>query len=707
MRDPLDAGRTIEMFTDARPVNEFAQRAKILLDRNIPVVMVRAGEKGAFQNGWQNSLITSETDPRLSDSQFANCNTGAVALARVGGIWVFEVDSGDVFEKIKADTGHDLVTECPTFMVRSRVGRGHLYYLQTEASIKMGNVAQSYGPFSARVNNSYVVGPESHRTDTGTKYEIVSDAPLASAPEWLVQWLLDQRKKDDVKAEVKRSERGLVRHGFIHPWLVSECGKMRNAGMTVEEIEAVILRRAHEECEAPIDEDKVKQVAHSMEKYEPGQNTNLFLNQKPDAPPAAPPLEIDTSAAMLRPEFPHWAITGTSIWNGLVVPALESSSKHAEFIYMAAAQTVMNYLSGRVTIGLHKVRFNLFLGFVSPYGEFFKSSSCQLAHEYCRFMGLCESCSKNTKNSNGKTLIGQAGSPEGFGLRMINANCQRAILYNDELGKFVKKAGIESSSFADDLLTWYESGEFGNNVTSEKNSFHFESGSYTFGWLWCTTDRGFNRHWPKLAGIASGLEDRMFFVVSPEKPKPTVPFHDPLFVEGAAETRRRIDAAIQKEKYEFEDPDYFSKQVAGMDPRSMALVIKLALFLAIDMGKDAIDDDIIERALALVKYRNAASTFLEPIEADNQQGRLQKEIIRELKQNGGQMTYRNLCLNLDYSRYGIDVWNRAYKTMLPYGIDEGIICEWQAQTTTGKRSTRMVGLIKYEDDAETETVMAA
>lgn len=147
----------------------FAQRAKILLDRNIPVVMVRAGEKGAFENGWQNNLITSVTDPRLSDPRFVGCNTGAVAQAQIGGIWIFEVDSADVFEQIKKDTGHDLVTECPTFMVRSRTGRGHLYYLQTDASIKMGNVPQSYGPFSARVNNAYVVGPASHRADCASR----------------------------------------------------------------------------------------------------------------------------------------------------------------------------------------------------------------------------------------------------------------------------------------------------------------------------------------------------------------------------------------------------------------------------------------------------------------------------------------------------------------------------------------------------------
>ena len=134
-----------------------------------------------------------------------------------------------------------------------------------------------------------------------------------------------------------------------------------------------------------------------------------------------------------------------------------------------------------------------------------------------------------------------------------------------------------------------------------------------------------------------------------------------------------------------------------MDPRSMDLVQKLCLYLCVDMG-DRHQDEHIDRALALVQYRNQAAAFLDPIEADNKQAQHQKETIRELRQHRGKMPYRQLCLNLDYHRFGADVWKRAYYTMLPSGNDEGTICEWQEPTTPGKRATRMVGLIKYDDD---------
>ena len=54
----------------------------------------------------------------------------------------------------------------------------------------------------------------------------------------------------------------------------------------------------------------------------------------------------------------------------------------------------------------------------------------------------------------------------------------------------------------------------------------------------------------------------MFYVVSPEKPKPTVPYADPTF-ESATETRKRIDAAVAQKQFGFEDPQFVIEMVSG------------------------------------------------------------------------------------------------------------------------------------------------
>lgn len=606
-------------------------------------------------------------------------------------------------EKYERETGRKFPE---TLLVRSSVvddahggtiAKGHWYFKHTPRTLALtANIPESKtgGLFSLRLHNQYVASIGSLHPDTKQPYIIAEAYPVLQMPDELLEWLLKQVVEEPT-ASVKPAERRLWRHGEIHPALISHVGGLLNKGVHGQPLIDAAIQWAHESCEAPIDEPKiVKETKDCESRYGVGKDENLLLTQGQPVAAQADKLELDTTGLAARPVFPLWTLFGTSVYDGLIQPAIKESSKHAEFIALPAIQLMLNYLSGKVEIGtLHHTNLNLFVGLISPYGKFFKSSSCQLAHDYFRCVGISRVYGPDVKTAEGQIIIMQAGSSEGFGLKMQGCNAKNGLLFNDELGKLVAKAGIENSSFASDILSWYESGQFGNNTKNHKTNFNFENGTYTFGWLWCTTDRGFNRHWPKLAGISSGLEDRMFFVVCPETPKATVPLQTPNFFSGAIETKRRIDKAIQQKQFQFEDFKAFSAKVSDLDPRSMALVEKLALYLAVDLGLSEIDIDCVERAVALVGYRNQATRFLSPIEAENQQGRLQKEMIRELQQRNGKMPRREFCRNLDYTRYGLDVWNRAYGTML----QAKILVEFDEETTPGKRATKMVGLVKLDD----------
>jgi hypothetical protein len=126
----------------------------------------------------------------------------------------------------------------------------------------------------------------------------------------------------------------------------------------------------------------------------------------------------------------------------------------------------------------------------------------------------------------------------------------------------------------------------------------------------------------------------------------------------------------------------------------MDLSRKLALYFAVDMGASVIENEHVDRALALVKYRNQAAAFLAPIEAVDEGGRLQKEILRELRQNKGKMRYRDLCRALDYSSMELFKWNRIFNGL----IGAGLVHDFTEATTAGKRETRMIGLAKPEED---------
>ena len=538
----------------------------------------------------------------------------------------------------------------------------------------------------------YVLSAYSLHPD-GPEYSVAHRAALAPLPAGLLDRL--KSTKPQTHTEVQRNDEGKIVHGQVHNWMLREAGRLRGLGLGEEAIRVALRELVEKNVAPPIDWTKVDTMAKSICSFPEGRPTELLFTQASQtAVSLAPPPEIDTNPSASRPVFPVWALKGTSLYENLVEPAIATSSKHAEFIAMPAIQLFLNYLSGHITLGIRKMNLNLFVGLVSPYGEFFKSTSCALAQEYFNFIGMSFAAGRDSKSADNKIAISMAGSPEGFGIQMQKLNAKRAILFNDELGKFVAKAGIESSAFSSDLLSWYGSAPFGNNTTNPKNAFNFQANDYCFSWCWNTTDRGFNRHWPRLAGISSGLEDRMFFVVSPEQPKPAAPYTDPNYVERAVRTRQLVDKAINQGKYEFDSPETFASKVSGLDPRSIDLAGKLALYFAIDTGSTVVDDEHIERAMALVEYRNQAAAFLAPIEADNKEGRLQKEIVRELQQNRGKLSYRKLCLNLDYKRYGTYEWDRAYKGLLKVND----ICEFFEETTPGKRPSRMTGLVKQEDE---------
>lgn len=679
----------------------FYEIAKPMADKGVPQIRLRPNSKVALDAGWPEVATTELGKLALLSSTSPTSNSASVAKAVIGGFCFFEIDSPDVLKRIEAETGKTIPN---TFRVRSRPGRGHYYFRHTLASIALGNVSQTYikgQDFSFRADREYVVSAQSIHPTTGTPYTALDpSAPIIEIPDWLVQWIEAQKieKKSTVQEDAPRNEAGLVPHGAIHGYLVSQAGRLRSMGLKVDDIESALLALAHEHCAPPLDDEKIKQVARSMDNYEQGKPTELALTQAQALEGEDGKLSfeedveslIDASGVIELPVFPEWVLVGTSIGEGLVKPAVLTSSKHPQFLFFPAMQLLMNYISGKVEIGLGKrTRFNTFVLLISPFGKFFKSSSVELAQKYFKNIGLLQSYTNNSKMTEGRVMLSQAGSAEGFCLAMDRVNCKNAIMYADELSDFVAKAGIESASLGSKLLMFYDSAETSNLVKRAKDSYTLEAGTYTFGWIACTTDRAFPRLWAQVSGAGTGISDRVLFIPSPAEPIPPKKFHDPLFVDSA-KTRQLVDKAVNQKHFEYTDTDEASEQMNGMNPRSMQMVENFALAFAIDLGLSKIDNDCIERAKAVVDFTDASAEHLQLIEADNKDGRLQKEIVREIRKNGGRMSYRDLCQALDYVRHGLDNWKRCYNALKT----EKLIFEFYRRST--RRPIRMVGL-KLQD----------
>jgi hypothetical protein len=267
----------------------FYDRALPMLDRGWSVIRLGEKSKIASDAKWQELATTDSDQVYKWDVASPRSNCGLVA--KPDGNWAFEVDDANVIGRIEAETGH---TMPETLTVMSSPGKKHFHFKQSDASREMGNVAQTAEcPYSARVNNGYVLSPFSIHPKTGKPYEIVSNAEIVEAPEWLILWLkakkIDKKKSTTVDANVS------VIEGGRNNSLASIGGKLRNGGFDHEFILAALLDANEKRCSPPLSGTEVKTIAASVSRYEPAKEFHLTIAGKP--PEQSGPTNVAATAA--------------------------------------------------------------------------------------------------------------------------------------------------------------------------------------------------------------------------------------------------------------------------------------------------------------------------------------------------------------------------------------------------------------------------
>jgi hypothetical protein len=649
------------------------------------------------ESEWQ-GIVQSWIDDKAG--AFPDCNCAVIAKPYER-LFIDEDDSAAFRRGYEQWSGESFPK---TYTTSARTNRYQSHWLQTDATRKMGNVGQQ-ATFSVRQHNLYVLAEGSQHKNGVDIYRCVIDAPVVAMPDKLVEYILFLRKRDKAPSAVAMDaivltgtdEQKLqqfiaafpdesIPYGMHDVTLISIAGKFRQTFKMNAEQMYPLLVDICERCCAGYGsdyEDMCWKKAQSAARYEiKPQGHELISSAAQAAQPTAnqsqlgavaveteePEPEIEDSQIAKRPVFPLWVLAGTSLGEHLVKPATEHSSKYPELIFIPAVQMYLNALALHVKLK-DKPRAvpNMFVGVIAPYGQYFKSTCCELGHEYFRYMGLARKHTRDVKNAEGKAIITSVGSTEGLGKAMTAVNAKKCLLYFDELGKVAGKIGIENSSFGEDLLTMYESGDFGNLTKDTKSSFNFEAKTYCFSWQWCTTDRAFARHWAKLANISSGLNDRMFFLLAPERPRESCMYVEPNLIEGSGKTLQLIQKAITQGTYEYESYLYAGSKFRGLDARGLAAAEWFALYFAVDLGEDKISDESVDRARALADYRREVLVFLDPVEAETFQGKIQQEITRELRRNGGKMPYRQLHRDLHGERLGSGVWESAFNGLTGNG----------------------------------------
>jgi hypothetical protein len=383
-----------------------------------------------------------------------------------------------------------------------------------------------------------------------------------------------------------------------------------------------------------------------------------------------PPQTSIESAPVLttnHPLFPYWVMDGTSIYEGLVKPQCDVNSKYEEFLFMPAFVHLLNYLTLRVVVPGHNQTTGILLINIGERGKALKSASCDLAFDYMFLAGLGRKYSKKVSSIDlgQRSLIVTAGSPEGFLGKMTGLECSHGILYYDELAKLVSKASIESSSLLPDLCTMIESGEFGSITL--KTSVGLSAGEYCVSAIMNVPRKNFLKVWARLDNEDTGLNDRAFFLLEPLLKKTITPRIDVSHIDGACETKRLVDVAVERGFTNAGDWTLFNENIERLGNRPEVRAEVFAMGFAVDLGRDTIDDDCKKRGIALAEYDIATKAYLRPIAAENKEGALQQEIIRMLEDAGGKIGYRELCREMHSDRYGTTMWGRACDGLVATG----------------------------------------
>lgn len=685
----------------------FLEIATPLAKMGVPMTPVRPGTKKAFLPDFPTTATTDLIQLEEWNKLYSNHNAACVARLREGEVWFWEVDAPEVLSRIQKDTGHDVQSEIDTFRVRSRPGRGHFYFRHDSLSLSLGNISQGYvvgQDWSVRTDNQYVVAPGSIHPDTGQPYVALNwGTPIATAPKWLIDWLLTQKiqkhsaPQGAQSVDAPRNGNNKVPHGSIHSYMLHHAGKLRQMGLDQATIEIALKKLVEDNCEPPIDWTKVETMARSICIYEPGSviaSGTTALALSPSVPYESE-LETEIDFEPIEyPVFPKWVMHGTSIYELFVKPYCDKNSRVDYFMWMPTAALMMNYLGTKVRVPLKDWKSSFYLVLIGEKGRGHKSSSIKDGMKYLEFATVLQMYGKEIKNADGKSVVWEAGSPEGLGTDMQRINCKNAVLFYDELSALVAKAGIEGSGMNSAMLKMYESNNFSNSIKSKRDAFSVAPDSYVATVITATTDKKFTELWSRLAGEDTGLDDRFTFVLQPEtlpekKLPEVVSFH-----EAALETRKLIDRAVNKGVYTFFDQTPFMEALKKYGTRPEIRAEKWALYFAIDMGLEEIDEDCVERGIAMIRYEAEVKKYLMTFEAKNDESAIQQSIVRLLKKNKGIMEARSLERTLHSSKYGTTLWGRAFIGL----INSGYITQAGRGVKGDPRFIKLIRDMRFSDD---------
>lgn len=244
-------------------MNTVASAAADYAARGFPVLPLKPGSKVPATLHGKNDASTDVGQVLRWFPPDTEHNVGIVTGEQSGTI-VVDIDprnDGDTsFERLERTYG-----KLPETM-RAKTGGGglHLYFSVPADIVGISdrpNVGNFHG-VDLKAGGYVVAAPSVH--ESGNPYVWDGDAPMAPAPDWLIDLARGGKR---IKPAVHN---GVITEGGRNDTLFRMASGLRARGLSPEAIRAAVAAENQASCVPPLDADEVERIASSILRYEPG-----------------------------------------------------------------------------------------------------------------------------------------------------------------------------------------------------------------------------------------------------------------------------------------------------------------------------------------------------------------------------------------------------------------------------------------------------
>jgi hypothetical protein len=247
------------------------------------------------------SATTDEKIIRRWWQRWPKANVG-IATGRVSGLIVVDIDPRNGgYKSLKRLPGNLPIT--PTSRTGGKGEHYSLKYPDNGHAVKNDTDFAGFPGIDIKSDGGFIVAPPSrHISGDNYYWKINLETPFAPTPNWLLE-LIKKEGTPERKAAPGGEE---IPKGKRVKTLRSLAGTMRRRGMNEPAILAALEAINQTQCEEPLPDSKIKDIARSYGKYEPGEITGKGIK------PAPPTIQFVTGQELQSIEFkePAWVVPG-------------------------------------------------------------------------------------------------------------------------------------------------------------------------------------------------------------------------------------------------------------------------------------------------------------------------------------------------------------------------------------------------------------